>query len=558
MNFFSRLQSCTMKPIAYSYQRWSSAVQGEGHTEERQTELAEDYANRNGLTLDKNRNMSDRGISAYSGKNITDGALGAFLKAVEEGDITPGSYLLVEDVDSLSRLPVMEALAVFQRIIGAGVTLVTLRDGQQYSLERLRSDWTPLMPIFVNMARGHEESKRKSDLIGKAWKKKKVEARDSHKPHGKNCPMWLDYNKETGYTLNPDRHALVKRIFQLYNDGYGLVAISRILNDEGLKTVRKRAWNVASLDGIVGNRAVIGEYQPRNGTGKNRENAGPPIPNYYPAAVDEATFHLAVKARQTRRVSGASRQPKNYNVWQGVSKCYLCGNALHMVDKGDRKYLHCYGAKRGVCKAGYVRLEVAESVFPEVLAKINSSFSLVRNSSAKLSRQIDQIDAQISEHQDSLRQLAEAMKGVLSPTIMSEVLRREGLVAELTKKRDDLSLSLASEAIVDKQAFFKALDLVSYEGRNRANVLLKELKVTVRFDPARSLFRVMKGDAPALDIFKTDKGFSYFAGDSDLNRVVQRQEGTLRPYLVPDYDDDSDDGAEPEYESEGQDTRDGY
>jgi hypothetical protein len=150
------------------------------------------------------------------------------------------------------------------------------------------------------------------------------------------------------------------------------------------------------------------------------------------------------------------------------------------------------------------------------------------------------------------------MKGVYSPTIISEVLRREGLIAELTKQREELSLSLASEAITDKAAFFKALDLVSYEGRNRANALLKELKVTVRFNPARSLFRVMKDEAPAFDLMKTDKGFNYFPGDSELGGVLQRQEGTWTSYLVPDYDDDSDDGAELEYESEGHCTSDGY
>jgi hypothetical protein len=32
----------------------------------------------------------------------------------------------------------MEALAVFQQIIGAGITVVTLRDGQKYSTESIK------------------------------------------------------------------------------------------------------------------------------------------------------------------------------------------------------------------------------------------------------------------------------------------------------------------------------------------------------------------------------------------------------------------------------------
>ncbi|VXC04937.1 recombinase family protein [Massilia sp. 9I] len=138
-----------MKPIAYSYKRWSSAIQGKGHTEARQTELAEEYAVREGLILDTNRKMSDSGVSGYSGKNVKDGALGAFLKTIDEGQIAPGSFLLVEDVDRLSRLPIMEALAIFQRIIGVGITIVTLRDGQKYSTEQIKGVRSEAVAFWV-------------------------------------------------------------------------------------------------------------------------------------------------------------------------------------------------------------------------------------------------------------------------------------------------------------------------------------------------------------------------------------------------------------------------
>lgn len=537
-----------MKPIAYSYKRWSATLQGKGHTEERQTELAEEYAHREGLTLDAKRTMVDEGLSGYTGKNITDGALGAFLKAIEAKQIEPGSFLLIEDIDRLSRLPVMEALGVFQQIIGAGVTIVTLRDGQKYSIERLRNDWTPLMPVLFAMARGHGESQLKSDRIGKAWARKKIDARESLKPIGNNCPMWINYSEETGYALDPDRTALVKRVFQLYIDGYGLVVISRMLNEEGIRTSRGRAWGASSLDRILKNRASIGEYQPGSGTGKARSKAGDAIRNFYPAAIDEVTFHRAQKARTSRRVSGASRQPKSYNVWQGIAKCDLCGSALHLIDKGSPpksiKYLHCYASKKGVCKAGYLRLEVAELVFREVLAKMNSSFSLVQESSAKLARQIDQIDAQVSEHQEGLRQLSEAIKGAVSPIIISEVLRREAVIADLNKQRDELSSSLASRAITDKKAFFKALDLVSYEGRNRANALLKELGVTVRMNPAQSMFRVMQGDESAFTIIKAESEFRFYPGNYELSGIIQRQEGTFTPKASFDADYDQSDDTE--------------
>jgi DNA invertase Pin-like site-specific DNA recombinase len=279
--------------------------------------------------------MRDAGVSGYSGKNTAkDGALGAFIKAIEDGDIALGSFLLVEDIDRLTRLPVMKALDVFQRIIGAGIAIVTLGDGQRYSAERLNNDWTALMPVLFAMARGHGESKRKSDQIGKAWRQKKVDARDSGKPIGNNAPMWIDYSEKTGYTLNPTRHELVKRIFQLYIDGYGMVAIARMLNDEKILTSRGSTWGPSSLDRVLINRAVIGEYQPGSDTGNERSKSGDPIANFYPAAIDEATYYLAQRVRESRRRTKTSKQSKTFNLYQGIGKCHSCDAPPHLITKG--------------------------------------------------------------------------------------------------------------------------------------------------------------------------------------------------------------------------------
>jgi len=56
-----------MKPIAYSYKRWSSTSQGKGHTEERQTELAEEYCHRHGQEY--SREMVERSIEGEVAKN---------------------------------------------------------------------------------------------------------------------------------------------------------------------------------------------------------------------------------------------------------------------------------------------------------------------------------------------------------------------------------------------------------------------------------------------------------------------------------------------------------
>jgi DNA invertase Pin-like site-specific DNA recombinase len=532
-----------MTKIAYSYIRYSRPEQAKGHSLTRQTERAEAYAQAHGLALDDKLNMRDQGVSGYSGKNITDGALGAFLKEIEAGRVVPGSFLLIEDIDRLSRLPVMDAYDLFRKIIGAGITIVTLGDGAQYSLERLRGDWTPLMPLFFAMARGHGESERKSDLLGKVWRAKKATARETGAPLGNTAPMWLTYSKEEGYQLHPERTALVKRIFQLSIDGYGMGAIGRLLNDEGTKTVKGKEWGNSSLDKILNNRSVIGEYQPRTVKGTKREPVGDPIKNYYPAAIDEATFYRAQQAMNSRRIFRTTKKAGNFSLWQGIAKCYFCNSPMHLVMKGKapkgHAYLRCYAAKKHACEGGYVRLDSSELAFREVLVKMSSSVSLVQASSAELARQVTEIDARIEEHASHLQQLAEALQSVTSPTLIGEVVRREGAVTDLKKKREELSLALASDAITDKEAFFAALDLVSYEGRNRANSLLKELKVTVRILPSRrkepgkhTHYYVYQEDRLQLDFYMNgDFATVVPHTDEQLQRMVQQEANILHGIL---------------------------
>jgi DNA invertase Pin-like site-specific DNA recombinase len=68
----------------------------------------------------------DLGVSAFKGANLQEGALGKFIQAAEQRQIPAGSYLLVESLDRISRQKVTDALAIFLRIVNAGVTLVTL------------------------------------------------------------------------------------------------------------------------------------------------------------------------------------------------------------------------------------------------------------------------------------------------------------------------------------------------------------------------------------------------------------------------------------------------
>lgn len=87
---------------------------------------------------------------------------------------------------------------------------------------------------------------------------------------------------------------------------HGGRAIAKVLNAEGIPSFGGGLWEEAYIRKIIRGRAVLGEYQPmqcrRFVDGEvvktsykrpTRTPDGPPIPNYYPAAVTEERWWAA-------------------------------------------------------------------------------------------------------------------------------------------------------------------------------------------------------------------------------------------------------------------------
>ena len=198
-----------MRGVAYSYLRFSTPEQALGDSRRRQVSLAEDYAKRHSLLLDKGLNFRDLGISAFRGKNAKEGGLRSFLEAVEHGLVPANSYLLVESLDRLSRDRILDAQALFLQIVSAGVTIVTLMDQRTYSADSLNANPTDLIISLVYMMRANEESSTKSTRLKAAYAARLEDRNVGY--HGSQCPGWLRPNEaKTGYVVIPE----TRRAFQ--------------------------------------------------------------------------------------------------------------------------------------------------------------------------------------------------------------------------------------------------------------------------------------------------------------------------------------------------------
>ena len=121
--------------LAFSYLRFSSPKQADGDSTRRQTALRDGWLRRHPeARLDTALRMTDRGVSGFTGehrKNPDRHALAAFLKLVDQGRVPRGSYLIVENLDRLSREDIQPALMLFLGLLQAGIRIVQLMPVEQ-------------------------------------------------------------------------------------------------------------------------------------------------------------------------------------------------------------------------------------------------------------------------------------------------------------------------------------------------------------------------------------------------------------------------------------------
>ncbi len=439
------------KPVAFSYIRFSSEKQADGDSVRRQDELRTNWLARNpGVLLDTSLRMTDKGVSGFTGahrKNPDRHALAAFLKAVEAGRVPRGSYLIVENLDRLSREHIRPALTLLLNLIDAGVRVVQLIPVEQVYDEHVEP--MQLMMAIMELSRGHSESKVKSERIGRAWREKKRLAAEGV-PVTPSVPTWLKV-RGGKIVVVPERAAVVRRAFAWAAAGWSIVAIARKLNDERVPTFGPaKRWNPSTLHKILRSRSVLGEYQPRKGP--RREIDGDPIPGYFPAVVTEAEWWAADAGLRGRCEGGGRTAVRHWNPFSGLLVDARDGEKIYM----NAKFRHtpailiARGRMRGVPGTRYASFHAVpffEAVL-SLLREIDPAEVLpgpdnrAADRTAELEGRYAQLEARIAEVQRELEGgSGEVRAAVGSLRRMEEQL--EELDAELSRVRAENPTPLA-------------------------------------------------------------------------------------------------------------------
>lgn len=421
------------RPKAYSYLRFSTPEQMKGDSYRRQTEAAERFAAQHGLELDDTLRLEDRGISAFRAKNVRQGALGQFLAAIDDGEVEPGSFLLVENLDRVSRADPWEALPVFQQVINAGVTIVTLQDGRTWSRDELRENPFRIFESLMVMIRANEESRTKSRRLCASWAGKRAKA--AEKPLTARAPAWLTLGEDGTWNVIQDRAEVVQRIYRDAAAGKGQHSIAETLNREGVPTFGVSAgWHRSYIKKILENDAVVGIMVPHrveHVDGKKRRVPLDPIKDYFPKIISEEAWE-AVRSlqgmRQPTQKKGAGYRGDVKFMLAGLARCPLCGGSMTRVMKGKKSagpVLVCSNAKRGLgCQYRAVRLSNIETAMVENV----SLWTDAPVGDADLDALVAEAEQRAEIIGDQIAHVLEMIAaGIKSPSLKSKLVELEGL-----------------------------------------------------------------------------------------------------------------------------------
>lgn len=330
---------------ALPYIRFSTPKQERGASRERQHELTMGMIATRGWT--PGPPIEDLGRSAWKGEHIRTGALGRFSEKVRCGDIPPGTILVVEKIDRLSRQGFDVLNDWMREMIGHGLLIATVEDGKVYDADNLRDLGSYINRLLKAEGAFEYVSTMRARVIDRI-RRNQTERAITKLPTSAIHPRWLTYNASGELEPIASRVRTIRVIYELSAEGMGVASIAKTLNaDLSHPCWTSARWLPTTIRHLLNHPSVDGTYQPME-FGKP---FGDPIA-FYPPILDNELIARARAARKGRSRSGGPTSDF-VNPFQGLTRCEGCRGRMHVQKSKDsktgviRRFFRCYNAAHG-------------------------------------------------------------------------------------------------------------------------------------------------------------------------------------------------------------------
>ena len=201
------------------------------------------------------------------------------------------------------------------------------------------------------------------------------------------------------YIINEEEAGIVKKIFEMYNNGHIMTDIVTYMNERNIKTSYGNKFNKSSIRKILLNKKYIGIY-----TYGDIE-----VKNGIPRIIDDKTFNEVQKKMLKNKQAPARNKAKTEYL---LTTKLFCGNCKEMMTgtsgtsstKRMHYYYTCNGRKKHICNRKNIQKELIEDIVVEQARNM-----LTDKDIEKISNEVVKV-AEKEKNSNNLKILEKALK----------------------------------------------------------------------------------------------------------------------------------------------------
>lgn len=355
---------------------------GDSNSIVHQKEILAKYAKEHGFT-----NIEFYVDDGFSGTNFNRPDFQRMMADAEEGKI---STVIVKDMSRFGRDYIMVGYYTEIYFSNLDIRFIAINDNVDSNIQT-ENDLTPFKNVF-NEWYARDTSKK----IRAVFKAKG----NSGKHLTTNPPFGYkkDPNDKDKWIIDDEAAATVRRIFQMYVDGYRISEIGHKLTEEkvetpilyymnrGIKTNARseypEIWDLMSIKYILSQTAYAGHtvnFQTAVKSYKTKKQVNLPrnqwviFRNTQEAIIDEKTFETVQQMRKVKRARTKYNEP---NMFSGLLYCADCGNHLTIQRVARNRKMDNFSCatyrkkKKGLCSCHRILVSDLETIVKEDLQKV--------------------------------------------------------------------------------------------------------------------------------------------------------------------------------------------
>ncbi|QIB27944.1 recombinase family protein [Caloranaerobacter azorensis] len=274
--------------------------------------------------------------------------------------------------------------------------------------------------------------------------------------------------KDSRLEIVPEEAEIVRKIFNLYTEGYGYKAIANRLNKAGYRTVKGNLFGITAISDIISNPTYVGkirfnryvDYSTKRRKGKSENFIL--VDGQHKPIISEEVWSKAQEIKRAR----ASKYPRSYSgefPLTGLLRCPVCGygmvasRTVNTLKDGTKKKIRYYSCGRfrnqgsEACSANSVRADKAEAyVFnrikevllnEKVLKDIVDNLNKTREEKIKpLEKELENIRKQIENYNIKKKRIFELYEdGVIEKEILMGRLKEiEDILEKLNIRKNEI------------------------------------------------------------------------------------------------------------------------